>query len=338
MKLHSETSWKIKKILDENSGEACIVVHQNPDGDAMGSGLAMRTLLQKQNRKAHLIVPNAVGDYLKWMPDVGDAIDFESSEQDAIALLNNSSLLFCLDFNDPRRAGGLEKHIQSFDGQKIVIDHHQHPKDFADVLYSDTTSPATALLIHRIAKELDWLAMFDNDVATCLYTGIITDTGSFRFSSVTSETHEAAAFLLTFNFKHDEIHSKVFDSFSPQRLKLYGHCFLHQHEVLEGGRVSIMYVTLKDHDDFNIKKGDTEGLVNFNLSLSGVDVGVLFVENEHMIKISFRSKADIPVNEFSGKYFDGGGHINAAGGRSYLSLQKTIQKFKACIGDFMSEH
>lgn len=338
MKLLSDTSWKIKEILDENSGDACIVVHQNPDGDAMGSGLAMRALLRKQGRQAHFIVPNEVGDYLKWMPDVDDSIDFETSEDKAIALLKGSSLLFCLDFNDPRRAGGLEKHIQSFDGQKIVIDHHQHPKDFAQLLYTDTSSPATALLIYRIAKELDWLTLFDVDIATCLYTGIITDTGSFRFSSVTPETHEAAAFMLTYGFKHDLIHSRVFDSFSPGRLKLYGHCFLHQHEVLVDGRVSIMYVTLKDHDDFDIKKGDTEGLVNFNLSLTGVGVGVLFVENEHMVKISFRSKADIPVNEFSSEHFDGGGHINAAGGRSYLSLQKTIQKFKACIGDFMDQH
>ncbi|MCB0736502.1 MAG: bifunctional oligoribonuclease/PAP phosphatase NrnA [Bacteroidetes bacterium] len=335
MNLHS-LSENLYERIKACSGKILITIHQNPDGDAIGSGLGLQHLLMKEGKNVVLISPNSIADYLNWLPGIADVVNYELEPERISEHFANAELLMCLDFNDPKRAGGLENEIRKFKGDIAVIDHHQNPSHFAKYLYSDTSSPATAQLVYRLSQ--DWRIELNVNVAKCLYTGILTDTGSFKFSSVNKETHLVAAHLVSFGINHDEIHARIYDAFSENRLRLFGLCFYNRLEIIENGRVALMYVTQKDHHEFDIQKGDTEGLVNFNLSITGVEVGVLFIEEEKMIKISFRSKGDIPVNEFAKENFDGGGHINAAGGRSYKPLTSTIEHFKKCIKPFIQQY
>ena len=335
MNLHS-LAENIFKRIESCSGSIVITIHQNPDGDAIGSGLGLLHILKNLGKQAILVTPNSVADYLSWLPGLDQVLNYETEKEQSESTFGDAELLFCLDFNDPRRAGGIEGLIRDFEGDIAVIDHHQNPSQFAEYLYSDTSSPATAQIIYRLSQV--WGIELNESIAKCLYTGILTDTGSFRFSSVNKETHLVASHLVSFGINHDEIHARIYDAFSENRLRLFGHCFHNRLEIIENGRVAFMYINMKDHKEFDIQKGDTEGLVNFNLSITGVDVGVLFIEEEKMIKISFRSKGDVPVNEFAKEHFDGGGHINAAGGRSYKPLSSTIEHFKKCIKPFIQQH
>jgi len=314
-----------------------ITFHQNPDGDAIGSALALHHAFKKMGKQGSVISPNQVGDYLKWLPGIEEVINYEDDPTSSNALMKQAKSVFCLDFNDPNRSGGLEQALIATAADKMLIDHHLYPKDFTKYSLHSVESPATALLIFELITEIDD-ALFDQDIATGLYTGLMTDTGSFRFPATNAKTHLAVARLMETGFNHSRIHEKIFDTFSIDRLKLYGNSLLNRHEYLEEFKTSIIHVTLDDHETFDIKKGDTEGLVNYNLSLEGVIFGVLFIENPEMVKISFRSKGSFPANEFASKYFQGGGHLNAAGGRSFVSLERTIRKFKKYLSEFIQEH
>ena len=319
----------------EETDQYAITFHQNPDGDALGSALGLHLILKKMGKSGHVISPNSIGGYLSWLPGIEDVLNFENEEDRSTEIIEKAQSLFCLDFNDPSRAGGLEQLINKVVAPKVMIDHHLNPKDFVDYSLHDTGSPATAQLIFRLLETLKGgKELLDKDIAINLYTGIMTDTGSFRYPSTNKETHLVISQLMETGFEHSQVHEKIYDTFTPERLHLFGHCFSNQHELVEEHSTSILWVTLKDHETYDIKKGHTEGLVNYNLSLNGIKFGVLFVENEDIIKISFRSKGDFPANKFAQKYFQGGGHLNAAGGRSFVSLEKTIQRFKKHLNEF----
>lgn len=332
----SELSQQINQYIQQCTGKIAIIIHQNPDGDAIGSALAVKNLLQAQEKQATVISPNAVASYLHWLPGITDVVNAE--QEDNASILNSYALLICLDFNAPNRAGVLEEAINQFAHQIVVIDHHLEPKEFSSVMYSDPSAPATAQLVFRLAKEHRW---FENaelqEVGICLYTGLMTDTGAFRFASVNKETHITAGELVSWEIDHQSIHDKIYDAFSVKKLRLFGYTLQNKLEVLQEYNTAYMGISWDEFQQFEIEKGDTEGLVNYTLSIKGIDMGAIFIEEEHMVKISFRSKGNVPVNEFSAKYFDGGGHKNAAGGRSYLSLDKTIKKFKSCLAEFRSE-
>lgn len=322
----------------EQTDNYAITFHQNPDGDALGSAIALHLIFKKMGKTGHVISPNSIGDYLSWLPGIEEVLIFEDEQERCNVLLEGSNAIYCLDFNDPARTGGMEQSILNAAATKVVIDHHLNPKDFATHSLHDTNSPATAQLIYRLLKSLNTSDdLIDQPIATNLYTGMMTDTGSFRYPSTNAETHLAIAELMNTGFAHNEVHERVFDTFTVDRLHLFGHCFSQQHEIIPEHQTSIMWVTLKDKETFKIEKGHTEGLVNYNLSISGIKFGVLFVENEDIIKISFRSKGAFPANRFANKYFQGGGHLNAAGGRSFLSLEKTIQRFKKHLIEFSDQ-
>ena len=323
-----------KELLDciKERDNYVITFHQNPDGDAIGSGLALHFALQKMGKSGKVLSPNSVGGYLHWLPSVETVHIFDEAQAEGVSILKNADLIFCLDYNDASRTGLMENPILEAAGKKILIDHHLQPKDFTDYVIHDTASPATAQLIFLLLQELK--VEIDQDIATCLYTGLMTDTGSFRFPSTTGQTHQIVAELMKTGFRHETVHESIYDTFTDQKLLLFGHCLSKQRMVLPDFQTSIMWVTQEDHKTFGIEKGDTEGLVNYNLSLKGMRFGVFFNEEPDIVKISFRSKGDFPANEFAKKYFQGGGHLNAAGGRSFTNLEKTMARFKKCLKEF----
>lgn len=276
--------------------------------------------------------PNKPAEYLMWLPSAEEVIDFESEENELAFGIKDFDAIFCLDFNDLNRSGKLEPYIRHSRAKIVGIDHHTNPKEFAHLELFDSKAPATAVLVYRLYEKLG--IQIGQTAALNLYTGLMTDTGSFRFPATTPESHRMAAVLLETGISHETAHERMFDNFSIDRMNLFAHVLANQREHLPEFSTAFMYVKTEDEARFNAKKGDTEGLVNYNLKIDSVVFGVLFLEKDDMIKISFRSKGDFPANEFASKYFQGGGHFNAAGGRSFQSLEKTIERFKESLKEF----
>jgi bifunctional oligoribonuclease and PAP phosphatase NrnA len=242
---------------------------------------------------------------------------------------------FCLDYNDTKRTGPMQAAIDSSKGYKILIDHHPNPNTNLDVVFSDTSFGSTAQMVFEFMTLLGEERALDSNTAACIYCGIMTDTGSFRFSSVNERTHEVVAKLIKTGIKHHVIHEAVYDQNSLDRIRLQGFVLNNQLEHLPELKTTIVYLNLKDNSTFNIQPGDTEGLVNIALSIKGTEVAAFFREDKDKIKISFRSKGTIEVNKLSEKYFDGGGHRNAAGGQSKQSIQEAIALYKSVLHEFL---
>ena len=318
---------EIKELLSTPK-KIVIVPHKNPDGDAMGSTLALCHYLKKYKHEAIVITPNDYPKFLKWLPGNDSVLIHDNDHHKSNVLLKNAEIIFTLDFNALHRAGYMEKGLELSKAVKILIDHHQQPDDYAKYVYSDVSMCSTAQMIYHFIEILGDESLIDTDIATCLYTGIMTDTGSFRFRSTTSTTHRVVANLIEKGADNADIHNNVYDTNSYDRLQLLG-CALNNLKYIE--ELNTAYITLsqKELDDHNFKKGDTEGVVNYALSLKGTVFAAIFIENhsEGIIKISFRSKGAFDVNTFARDHFSGGGHINAAGGRSEIDLKSTIEKF-----------
>ena len=315
-----------------------IVVHKNPDGDAMGSGLALKHFLNGQGHEATLIVPNEYPKFLKWMPGHKEVINFEWEGQRSRTLLSSADIIFTLDFNDLSRVGQMETELKKVTADFVMIDHHQQPGDYASVTYSDAGMSSTCEMVFNVMESLGQKDQITPEIATCLYTGIMTDTGSFKFSSTTSRTHQVVAALIELGADNHQIHQNVFDANSPSRLHLLGKA-LSNLVILEEFRTSYITLTQAELNHFKYSKGDTEGFVNYGLTLEGIIFAVIFIENEEegIIKISFRSAGGFSVNEFAREHFSGGGHTNAAGGRSELSIQETIAKFVALLPQYKEQ-
>jgi phosphoesterase RecJ-like protein len=319
---------ELRHLLDRPKS-IVIVPHRNPDGDAMGSTLALYHFLQSKGHKAQVIAPNDYPDFLKWLPGNDHVLQFESEENLATERILSADIIFTLDFNDLNRTGyAMASVLDSSSAPKVMIDHHQQPSDYATFIYSDVQISSTCEMVYNFLGFLGETESIDVDIATCLYTGIMTDTGSFRFPSTTSRTHEIAGALMNKGADHSEIHNKVFDTNSFDRMQLLG-CALSNLKVIDTYNTAYIHLSQEELDRHNFKKGDTEGFVNYGLSLKGIVMAVIFIENvqEGIIKISFRSKGDFSVNEFARTHFNGGGHTNAAGGRSESSLNEAIEKF-----------
>ncbi|MFC2176478.1 bifunctional oligoribonuclease/PAP phosphatase NrnA [Bacteroidota bacterium] len=326
----SKTDLTVLKELLSTPKKVAIVAHKNPDGDAIGSALGLFHYLVSKGHDASVIMPNDYPDFLKWMPGTDKVVFHAGNEPAAEALVNDADVLFCLDFNTPERAFGLEGVLRSSANVKVMIDHHPQPDAFVDFMLSDTTSCSTAQLIHRFAALMgDEIP--NKESGECLYCGIMTDSGGFRFPAVTSETHRIVADLLDLGVKHDEVYNLVNNTSSEYRLRLLGYCIDDRLNVFEKFNTAFMSLSLEEKKRFHFQKGDTEGTVNYPLSIAGINFSAMFIEAEDMVKISFRSIGDFDVNQFARAHFDGGGHRNAAGGRSDLSLQETIDKFVALL-------
>lgn len=319
---------EIKKILNPQN-KIVIITHYNPDGDAIGSSLGLKHYLNAKGVDAEVVVPNDFPKFLKWMPDAKKITIADYKQKKASDLIKNADIIFILDFNTPSRSGNfISSLIEKSKGKKILIDHHQQPDTF-DFVYSDTTIPATCQMIYHFIEAMEETHFINENTAKCLYTGIMTDTGGFRYRSTSATTHRITANLIEKGAEPSEISSNTWDTNSISRIHLLS-LILSRLEVINDGKTAILYLKRDELKKYGFEKGDTEGFVNYGLSILGVEVSAFFIEDlyEEFIKISFRSKKNIDVNNFSRKYFNGGGHINASGGKSLDDMETTISKFK----------
>ena len=327
----------LKKILS-NPKKVVIVPHKNPDGDAMGSTLGLCNYLKKLGHSAMVIAPNDYPEFLKWIPGTKDVLIHEENTSVAEAHISQADLIFTLDFNALHRCGTMEIPIENSAAIKVMIYHHQQPDDYATYVYSDVSICSTCEMVYHFIEMMDDLEHIDVAIGEALYTGIMTDTASFRFSLTTSTTHRVIAHLIDVGVEKTHIHNAVYDTNSFGRLQLMG-CALNNLKFLEPFKTAYISLTNKELDSHDFQKGDTEGLVNYGLSLKGAKFAVIFIEHkqEGIIKISFRSKGDFDVNTFARTHFNGGGHKNASGGRSNLNLEDTIAKFISILSEYKSE-
>lgn len=312
-----------------------IVAHKNPDGDAIGSTIALYHYLKKYNHNATVMMPNDYPDFLKWIPGNDSILIYDFDTEACETQINAADIIFTLDFNAFHRTGNIESVLANSEALKIMIDHHQAPDNYATYMFSDVSMSSTAEMIYHFIDMLGDTNKIDSIIATCIYVGIMTDTGSFRFPTTTGKTHQIIANLIEKGANNAEIHRNVYDTNSYERLQLLG-CALSNLKVIPESRTAYITLSQKELNKFNYKKGDTEGVVNYGLSLKNIVFAAIFIEDkqEGIIKISFRSKGNFSVNEFSRAHFNGGGHTNAAGGRSETSLKTTIEKFISILPSY----
>lgn len=328
----------IKELLSSPK-KIVIVSHRNPDGDAYGSSLALYHYLLKLNHEVNVVSPNDCPDFLKWLPSQEDIVVFEEEKSRGTKLLNEAEFIFTLDFNALHRVGKLMQEVlENVTATFIMIDHHQQPDDYATYMFTDPQISSTSQMIYHFFEKLETLDSIDKNIAVCIYTGILTDTGSFKYSSTTSTTHKIIANLIDKNIEHTKIHNRLYDTNSYNRLQLLGKA-LRNLKVIEECKTAYITLSQREMNLFNFKKGDTEGFVNYGLSLKGVVFAVIFIEDQKqgIIKMSLRSKGKFSVNDFARNYFNGGGHENAAGGRSEDSLENTVDKFVKIVPTYISE-
>ncbi|MCZ8228235.1 bifunctional oligoribonuclease/PAP phosphatase NrnA [Flavobacterium sp.] len=309
-----------------------IIPHRGPDGDAMGSTLALYHFLLKNNHQPVVMAPNEFPDFLAWLPGSEKVEVYEKEREKCTAILNDAELVFTLDFNALHRTGEMETVLKTLTVPFIMIDHHQKPDDYAAVMYSDTQFGSTCEMIYNFITYLGQKSSIDKTIATCIYTGILTDSGSFRFPKTTGNTHRIVADLIDLGVENTVIPTLLFDNSSYNRLQLLGRA-LQNMQLIPEKQTSYITLTQAELNEFQFVKGDTEGIVNYGLSIKGIVFSAIFIENqeEKIIKISFRSQGDFDVNEFARNHFNGGGHINAAGGKSEESLSATVAKFEELV-------
>jgi phosphoesterase RecJ-like protein len=327
------------KELFSTPKNVVIVPHRNPDGDAIGSSLAMYHFLNNNGHSATVVAPNDYPDFLKWMPGSKEVLKFDMQNRQSKAAIDEASIIFLLDFNALHRVGSdMQNTLEDFEGTFIMIDHHQQPDDIAKYLFSDTSICSTCQMVYHFLEKLDEVEAINAEIATSLYTGIMTDTGSFRFPSTTSTTHRIIADLIDKGANNAKIHNNVYDTNSYGRLQLLGRS-LSNMVVIEELKTAYIYLSQEDLNEFNYVKGDTEGVVNYALSVEGVIFAAIFIEDveQKIVKISLRSKGTFSVNKFARAHFDGGGHDNAAGGRSDISLDATISNFLTILPKYKND-
>jgi phosphoesterase RecJ-like protein len=309
-----------------------ITSHKSPDGDSLGSSLSLYHFVKKFNSNVEVCHPDQAPYFFNWLSDLNKIQLFQNNKDKVTELISEADLIFCLDYNSYARLGNeFGKLVQNSKAKKILIDHHQNPSIDASISISDTTIASTSELIFELIFHSSNLSILDKSMAQYLYLGIMTDTGSFRFPSVTFRTHEILSELLKTGLNHAEIHEYIYDSNTIDRLKLKSFAIVEKLELLSNYPIGIIKITNEELIRFNYKKGDTEGLVNSILSIENIMIAAIFIEHEDGIKISFRSKGEFYVNELAHLYFEGGGHKYAAGGFSNENLDQVVNRFKELI-------
>jgi phosphoesterase RecJ-like protein len=326
----------LKNLLSQPK-RIVLIPHRNPDGDAIGSTLAMAQYLTKKGHCCDIVSPNDFPKFLKWMEGAKNIHIAEYNPGNSRRLVENAELIFILDFNSIQRIDEVGEWLSRSKVPKVMIDHHQEPEQF-DFMYSDTSIPATCQMVYNFMEAMGDLDLIDTSIAECIYTGIMTDTGNFRFRSTSGDTHRVVAHLMDIGIDIDKINNNVSDTQTISRMKLLSMA-LNSLEASVEHRSAFMFLTREQQINEGSQKGDTEGFVNYGLGLNDFVFSVIFIEDQQndFIKISFRSKGNFDVNQFARNHFNGGGHVNAAGGRSDLNLKETIQKFKELLEEYKQE-
>ena len=326
------------KLLLQNKKNIVITIHRGPDADALGSALALSDVLKQLNHNVTVVSPNDYASFLYWMKGNNEVVVFTEQTEKTIEITNNADLIFLLDFNDLSRIGEYTETVRNSSSTKIMIDHHQEPNmNDADLVFSDTSSCSTAQLLFEILDGLSFKSMINKDVAECIYAGIMTDTGSFKYSSTTSKTHMVISELIDAGAENSKVHDLIYDNYSEDRTKLLGYCLNDKLQIFPELNSAIISLTEEELDRFNFKKGDTEGVVNYALAIKGIIFAVFIAEKEGKVKLSLRSKGDFKDNEIAKKYFSGGGHMNASGGISDRSVEGTVKKVIEVFEEYKNE-
>lgn len=327
----------IYQLLD-TPRKVVITMHQKPDADAMGSALGLFHFLKQLGHAPTVISPTNWADWLKWMPGCNGVIDYEFSTEKANAVLDQAEWVFCLDFNVLSRTRYMASKLRKLTCEKILIDHHQQPeKESFTYGVSNTEKSSTCEMVYDLIVASGHQDKINKDVAVCLYAGVMSDTGSFRFPGASAAVHRMVAVLKDAGFNHTKIHEDLFDNFLENRLRFFGYVLQNKMEIYYEHNAALIAIPWKDLVRFEIKTGDTEGLVNFPLTIQGIRMAALIIDRDEEVKCSFRSKGDFDVNTFARKYFEGGGHFNAAGGRSSDTLDQTVQRFIQAIKENSSQ-
>ncbi len=307
-------------------------MHQKPDGDAMGSTLGLYHFLHQFGHDVTVISPTNWASFLSWMPGTKVVLDYERETERCNQLLNDAQWVFCLDFNTLSRTKRMEEKLLSFKGERILIDHHQQPQEEVFTYgISDTLKSSTAEMVFDFIKGSGHIKKLSIESAECLYAGVMTDTGSFRFPSTTPGVHRMIADLMESGLQHSNVHEALFDNFTENRFRFIGNVLLHRMEIFYEYNAALISVPQHDLVKYDIKTGDTEGLVNYPLSIQGIKLAAIIIDRGEERKCSFRSKGDFDVNTFARTYFGGGGHFNAAGGQSKESLEDVVNVFKKAL-------
>lgn len=327
---------EVKELLSDPK-KIVITTHKSPDGDAMGSSLGLYNFLIQKGHTVTVVTPNEYPDFLNWLPGNESVVVATQKAELANTKIEEADVIFCLDYNHLKRIDQLEKSVGEAHAVKILIDHHLQPDTFPNYTLSIIETSSTCELIYDFIDMLEEKKYLSPEVGYCLYTGIMTDTGSFRFPSSSAKTHRVAADLIDRGVKHFFVHEKVYDCNTEDKIKLVGYASSEKFKVLKEYNAAYIYLSQKELDRFNYKSGDTEGLVNMGLSLDGIKLSAFFVERNGSIKVSLRSKGTFDVNLFARKHFEGGGHKNAAGGSSNLSLEEVVVKFTGLLKEYKAE-
>ena len=338
MRFPDENIRQLKDLLQGNK-HIVLLAHTNPDGDAIGSSLAWRDILCSMGHTVTCIVPNKYPYFLDWMPGIENLVVFKTdADNTAVKAIERADAIFCLDFNSLGRLEALSDAIATnTSARRVLIDHHLSPAERFDIVFSYPQMSSTSMLVYSLIEAIWGTEAITRHMAEVLYVGMMTDTGNFSFSTLNPELYRAVAVLAEKGIDIPLIHNMVYNSFTEGRARLFGYAINRKMEIFHGGKVAYMSLLEKEMRRFGFQQGDSEGFVNYPLTIKKVRMSVMFIEHTHFIRISLRSRGDVDVNLFARKYFDGGGHKNAAGGKSYLPMDETLARFRRSVEEFALE-
>lgn len=331
--ISSESIKSVKSIL-RDAKKVVITAHISPDGDAVGSALGLRLFLSLLDIQATVVFPNSSPTFLDWMSGAKEAYTYDEQQAEVATLFEEADVLFAVDYNAPSRIGPLAERFVGSSAKKILLDHHPYPEDFCDVTMSHPELSSTAELLFRFITQMGYYPELTTEIASCIYTGMMTDTGSFTYNSNSPEIYFIIAQLLSKGIDKDAIYRCVNNTYTESRMRLQG-LMLQTMKTYPSSHATLLLLTKEQQETYHMQKGDSEGFVNMPLAMSGMKMTCLMKEgDDDQIKISLRSVGDIPVNEISSKYFNGGGHKNAAGGEYRGSLKSCIEKFEEALREY----
>jgi phosphoesterase RecJ-like protein len=329
-----ENLQELKSFLSQPR-DIIITTHRNPDGDAIGSSLGLYHYLEDRGHSVKIISPSEYPDFLAWMPDVDKIMVYDIEPEESEKAIQKAEIVFCLDFNALDRIDKVGEIIDKHNCLKVMIDHHLYPENFVDYIISDTTASSTCEMVFDFIVDLGHKHFMTHKIGDCLFTGILTDTGSFKYST-SAKLFRIVADLLELGVDDYMLQDLIFNSMKEKQLKLLGHCLYNRMEILPEYGTGIIYLTKEDYSTYDIKRGDTEGIVNYLLKISGIRMAAFIMEQPTIVKISLRSKGDFSVQEIAKRHFKGGGHKNASGGASFQGLNATLKKFKELLPRYKS--
>lgn len=340
----SAADWSMKelnalKAFLSTSKKIVITTHANPDADALGSSLGLYHFLKNRGHQASVITPTDYPEFLHWMKGNEEVIvDSDSNHALTTQLISDADLICCLDFNCLKRIKNLGEPVENALGKTLLVDHHLNPELKADFELWNNKAAATAELIYDLILQLDGKEEINPAIAEALYAGIMTDTGSFKHGSTSAKIHRTVADLMDHGVDVNKVSRLIYDTNSLNRLRFIGYALMEKLVVNKDYNVAYFVISSEEHDRFHLKSGDTEGLVNYALSINGIVAAAIIMEKDGEVKMSFRSVGDYAVNDFAAEHFDGGGHKNAAGGHSEENLEATVEKFKSLIPKIQQTH